>query len=138
MITAYMHDPRFNNYINPQNNKSVATAFLDYYKEFTNQPGLCSSAEQVLQSWYGITQSGDFEIAGLDYYRQFSFYGPGGPKSQAVKTDEFYIRAALDGALHELVNGYYSTRAFNEAFATIPRFQNAVYSNYENYPINAL
>ena len=138
IIPAYMHDPRFNDFINPQNNKSVAEAFLDYYKTFTVQPGLSATAEQVLQLWYGITHPGDFEIAGLDYYRQFSFFGPSGPKSQAVKTDELYIRAALDGALHELVNGYYSTRAFTEAFASIPRFQNTIYSNYENYPIDEI
>jgi len=138
IIPAYMHDPRFNNFINPQNNKSVSQSFLDYYKQFTNQPGLSATAEQVLQLWYGITHAGDFEIAGLEYYRQFSFYGPSGPKSQAVRTDEIYIRAALDGALHELVNGYYSTRAFTEAFSSIPRFQNSIYSNYENYPIDAI
>jgi hypothetical protein len=134
-IASIINDPRFNSYVNPQNGKSVAQSFLDYYKAISNQPNLASTAEQVLAKWAGVTHPGDFQGCGNDTTRPYSFFGPGPAISAAQSLDEIYIRAAWDGALHELANGHYATRMFTEAFAQVNRYSGSTYSNYENFPV---
>ena len=134
-FAAIIADPRFNNFVNPQTGKSVAGAFLDYYKILSNQYSLTATAEEVLSIAAGITAYGDFPSYGYSRTKQYSYYGPGDLRNSAQLLDSELIVNAWQGALREFVYGYYATRSFMSALAGVTYFSGSTYSNYAMTPI---
>lgn len=134
-FAAIIEDPRFNSFVNPQTGKSIAQAFLDYYKLLSNQPSLTSTAEEVLSIAAGITAYGDFPSYGNSRTKAYSYYGPGDLRNASELADSKLIVNAWDAALHEFVYGYYATRSFTSALAGVTYFSGSTYSNYAMTPI---
>jgi hypothetical protein len=135
IIGAVVVDPRIQSFIDPNTGKSVGQSVIDNYKIISSQPNYTGTAGTLLTRWAGITHPGDFDNAAGDYFKQFSFFGPGPVNTE--KIDDTYKQAAWYGTLHQFMNGYYATRMFTEAFQEVERYSGCTYSNYENYPISA-
>jgi hypothetical protein len=133
---AIINDSRFNSTVNPQTNKTFAQSFLDYYKYFSNQPNLSSTASQVLSKWAGITLAGDFCFAGESKRGYYSCYGQGTSYSASHIQDEFYMKYSWSATIREWLYGYYSSRGILEALSEDANLNEVEYSNYEAYPIN--
>lgn len=135
IIGAVVADPRLQSFVDPDTGKSVGQSVIDNYKIISSQPNYTGTAGTLLTRWAGITHPGDFDTANGDYFKQFSFFGPGPVNTERI--DDTYKQAAWYGTLYQFMNGYYATRMFTEAFQEVPRYSGCTYSNYESYPISA-
>lgn len=134
---AYMRDPKYAGFTNPQTNRTMAQTVVDVYKGITpGNAGYTGTAFDLLARSYGVTHPGDFVGYALSFDRQYSYFGPGNPISASKYLDDTYIVAAHNAAIREMIQGYYAARVFNEVFQEIPRFNSSIYSDYEEFPIS--
>ena len=135
---AIMSDSRFTTFVNPLTNQTFAQSAVELYKGLANNPGYTGNAFDLYSLAAGITHPGDFTCYYCYSDKQFSFFGPGNSLTEAQRQDNLLKLYAWNSTARELIQGYYVTRAHNEAFAAVPRFNNSIYSNYEDFPINVV
>lgn len=135
---AIMSDSRFVTFVNPLTNQTFAESVVDLYKELSNNSGYTGTAFDLYSLAAGITHPGDFTCYFCFSEKEFSFFGPGSSLTEAQRQDNLLKMYAWASTTRELVQGYYATRAHHEAFAEVPRFNNSMYSNYEDFAINVI
>lgn len=133
---AIMSDSRFTTFVNPLTTQTFAQSVVDLYKGLSNNPGYTGTAFDLYSLAAGITHPGDFTCYYCYQDKQFSFFGPGKSLTEVQRQDNLLKLYAWNSTMRELIQGYYVTRAHTESFAAVSRFNNSIYSNYEDFPIN--
>ena len=136
-FAAWINDPRFNNYILPITNKSIAQRLVEYYNILSGNTANVS-AEVLYSKAAGVTAFNDFTYYGAATEHPYSYYGPGPAQSLEERNDEIYKSQAWVAALDELNNGHYVLdKMIKDAKTAVPFYANTKYSSYEMYPISA-
>jgi len=136
-FAAWINDSRFNNYIVPITNKSIAQRLVEYYNILSGNTANIS-AEVLYSKAAGVTAFNDFTYYGGDTEHPYSYYGPGPAQSLEERNDEIHKAQAWVAALDELNNGHYVLdKMIKDAKIAVPFYANTKYSSYEMYPISA-